>query len=69
VRVDHHPFFPSGFREDRLILGCYQLAKYYGVAPDHFLKQTIAAVSRHMKWTSDLIRESIEAQERARNAR
>lgn len=47
-------FFYSGPIDD-VILDCYRLAKHYGQDPDIFLKKSLSAIKRHMKWTSKLI--------------
>lgn len=50
---------------DDIILGCYELAKYYAVDPRVFLDQPISEVTRHRLWTfklADKIRSAQEAE-------
>jgi hypothetical protein len=50
---------------DDVVLGCYELAKYYGIDPRVFLDQTISEVQRHRYWTfklADKIRSAQEAE-------
>ena len=40
---------------ETIVLGCYELAKYYQVDPRIFLEQTVSAIGRHRYWTEKLI--------------
>jgi hypothetical protein len=48
-----HPF--SGGPLDDLIFDCYQLAEYYHINPDEFLRMPISRVQWHRLWTTKLI--------------
>lgn len=48
---------------DEIILGCYELAKFYQVDPRSFLEQTITDISRHKMWTERLVQRMRAAQE------
>jgi hypothetical protein len=39
---------------DDIILGCYELARYYRCDPRVFLEQPISQVARHRHWTTKL---------------
>jgi hypothetical protein len=50
---------------DELVLGCYELASFYHVDPRIFLEQTIHEIKRHKRWTEELIRRRLAAEEAA----
>ena len=52
---------------DRVVLSCYELAKFYHVDPTIFLNQRITEIKRHIHWTNQL-NEKIAEEQRAMRA-
>jgi hypothetical protein len=48
---------------ESIVLGCYELAKYYQVDPRVFLEQGVSAIERHRYWTEKLADKIRAAQE------
>jgi hypothetical protein len=48
---------------DDIVLGCYELAKFYQIDPRVFLEQTISEINRHKMWTVRLTERMRAAQE------
>lgn len=60
------PFFYTPGRviePDQIVMGCYELAKFYQVDPRIFLAQSITDIGRHRYWTVRLTEKIREAQE------
>lgn len=57
--MGHHPFFHAGGTD--ITLRCYELAKFYGVDPDLFLKKPISHVLRTVDRTAELIERTRKA--------
>jgi len=48
---------------ESIVLGCYELAKYYQIDPRIFLEQGVSAIERHRYWTEKLADKIRAAQE------
>lgn len=60
------PFFYAAGRvisPEEMVLGCYELAKFYQIDPRIFLEQPISDIARHKLWTEKLTQRIRAAQE------